>query len=158
MKDQDAILATAAASPPRRWFALIVVSGLGWLLLYLALSAQAAPGWTGFLIALGVGALWLALRLWQATARALVLTDEGLFDSDGTVLARIEDIASVDRGIFAMKPSNGFILRLRRPGPRAWHPGLWWRLGRRVAVGGVTAASQTRPMADILTIRLQDRR
>jgi hypothetical protein len=41
------------------------------------------------------------------------------------VLARIDEIASLDRGTFAFKPSNGFLLRLSRKGTRVWRPGLW---------------------------------
>jgi hypothetical protein len=80
-----------------------------------------------------------------------------LTDSEGTVLARVEDIVAVNRGAFAIKPSNGFTLTLKNPAPRAWQPGLWWRLGRRVAVGGVTPGSQARPMADIIAVMVARR-
>jgi hypothetical protein len=73
------------------------------------------------------------------------------------VLARIDDVVAVDRGMFAIKPSNGFMLKLKTPAPRAWHPGLWWRLGRRLAVGGVTPGSQTRPVADIISVMIAER-
>ncbi len=154
----DDILATAGASQPRRIFAVAVMAGLGVLLVWLALSAPPAnPFWTGFLVGLGVVALVLARRLWRATSHTLILRESGLYDSDGTTLALIEDIRKVDRGTFAMKPSNGFIVLLNRSAGRGWRPGLWWRFGRRVAVGGVTAGSQTKPMADILTLRLSER-
>ena len=66
------------------------------------------------------------------------------------------NIASVDRGAFAFKPSNGFTVRLKSPAPRAWLPGLWWRLGRRVGVGGATPGKAARDMADVITILLKD--
>jgi hypothetical protein len=94
----------------------------------------------------------VAYKLQLATTRKLFLTEEALTDSEGTMIARVEDIVAVNRGAFAMKPSNGFTLTLKNPAPRAWQPGLWWRLGRRVAVGGVTPGSQARPMADIIAI------
>ena len=75
-------------------------------------------------------------------------------DSDGTVIARLDNIEKVDRSAFAMKPSNGFLIILKEPGPRVWRPGLWWRLGRRVAVGGVTNGAHTRPMADMMKLKL----
>ena len=49
------------------------------------------------------------------------------------------------------------MILLKTPGRRVWRPGLWWRLGRRVAIGGVTAASQTKPLADILTMKVLER-
>ena len=72
-------------------------------------------------------------------------------------VAAWDDIARVERGAFALRPSNGFLLHLHAPGPRAWAPGLWWRLGRRLGVGGVTAAGQSKGMAEILTAMLVER-
>ena len=77
-------------------------------------------------------------------------------DSSGTVLARIDEIRSVVRGTFALKPSNGFTLVLNSKKPRAWMPGLWWRLGRRVGVGGVTNAGQAKFMAERISMMIKD--
>ena len=148
----DEVLATVHASPPRRAMGFGTLAGLGVLLLYIAFMQPPALHWQVFLIVLGAGALWLAQHMWQVTGRHLELTATELRDSDGTVLARVEDIASVDRSAFAMKPSNGFSIKTHRPQARCWRPGMWWRIGRRVAVGGVTPGSQTRPMADIISM------
>ena len=146
------------ASPPRRAAAVAMLGALGGLLLAVALAAPpAALGWRLFLLAFGAAALGLAWRLWRATAAALVLTPEGLHDSEGREIAPLADIVSVERGMLAFKPSNGFLLHLARPGPRHWAPGLWWRLGRRVAVGGVTGAGATRAMADLIALRIAQR-
>ena len=64
---------------------------------------------------------------------------------------------SVDRGLFAFKPSNGFVVVLSQGGWRGWAPGLWWRLGRRLGVGGVTSAAQAKAMAEILSIEIARR-
>ena len=85
------------------------------------------------------------------------MTDEAISDSNGLVLARIEDILAVDRGAFAMKPSNGFTLKLKTKQPRGWAPGLWWRLGNRVGVGGATAAGQSKFMAEQIALRIAGR-
>jgi hypothetical protein len=63
----------------------------------------------------------------------------------------------VERGAFAFKPSNGFLVRLDKPLGRGWAPGLWWRLGRLLGVGGVTSASQSKAMAEILSLELARR-
>lgn len=145
------------ASAARRTIGVASLGGLGALLLYITLATPPAPGWQAFLIAMGLGALWMAHRTWKATALALILTGEALRDSTGMVLARIDEIERIDRGMFAMKPSNGFALVLRQPRAHAWRPGLWWRLGRRVAVGGMAAAAQTRPLADVMTAMVAER-
>jgi len=69
----------------------------------------------------------------------------------------VADIERVDRGVFAFKPSNGFLVRTREPSARAWRPGLWWRFGRRIGVGGVTSANQTKAMSEILAAMLAER-
>ncbi len=149
MKQEE--LARITASPSRRLIGVAAMLGLGGLLLYMAVTT---PGmhilFRGILFVLGLGGLWVSQVMWQATGHALILTEEALTDSDGTVIARLDQIAKVDRGMFAMKPSNGFLIVLKEPAPRVWRPGLWWRVGRRVAVGGVTAGGQTRPVADIM--------
>ena len=71
-------------------------------------------------------------------------------------MARLEAVEGVERGAFAFKPSNGFLLRLSAPGPRAWSPGIWWRLDRRVGVGGVLRAGEARAAADLMHLMLQE--
>ncbi|MEJ6609340.1 MAG: hypothetical protein QNL63_06380, partial [Paracoccaceae bacterium] len=73
------------------------------------------------------------------------------------VIAYVDQIVSIDRGMLAFKPSNGFIFKVKTAQPRAWNPGLWWRFGRRVGVGGVTPGSSTKMMADIIAAKLAER-
>lgn len=151
MTDDSEVLATITASAPRRWLAVACLLGLAFLLIYIAIARPPALGWQVFLLGLGGGALWVAERMRQVTRRVIELTATELRDSSGTVIARLDEIENVDRGFFAFKPSNGFLVRTRKPaGPRAWNPGLWWRIGRQIGVGGVTPGSQTKMASDIL--------
>lgn len=160
MAAQDApVIARLEPSAGRRIFSLVALAGLGALLLQIALARPPQHlGWQVFLLVLGGLCIWLAVTLWQATARGLVLREDGLWEVGGRRLAALEDIASVDRGIFAFKPSNGFLVTLARPLPRAWAPGLWWRFGRRLGVGGTTPGAGARAMADALAVMLDRRR
>ena len=99
----------------------------------------------------------MARRLWIATLDRLELTKEVLRTSAGDVIAVVEEIEALDRGVFAFKPSNGFLIRTKKPDARSWAPGLWWRIGRRIGVGGVTAASQTKFMSEVLTAMMAER-
>jgi hypothetical protein len=156
--DDEVIIALQPA-PARRAIGTAIVAALGVLLIWLAVVAPPASAlWLAFLLGLGALALWAALRMWQATGNAVELTEAGLRDSDGTVIADFDAIEGIDRGLFAFKPSNGFLLTLSRPGARAWRPGLWWRTGRRVGVGGLTPRGPARAMADAIQIRLAARR
>lgn len=154
----DDILARVSASKPRRAFGVAVLASLGGMLIYLAFAAPPAGfGFQVMLLGFGAIALYAANRMWVLTQSALELTETTLRLSDGTVLARTEDIVGIDRGMFAFKPSHGFTLKLRHRAARGWHPGMWWRIGRRLAVGGVTPGSQTKIMADVITAMIAER-
>jgi len=152
--DEEGIYARVAASGPRRWLAYGMQVLLGAILVYVALAFPIAPLGLVFLLVFGVVMLWQAERLRRATTMQIVLTDADLRDTSGVVLASLSDIERVERGAFALKPSHGFTIVLRSKKPRAWAPGLWWRIGRRVGVGGVTQSGQAKFMAEQLAIRL----
>lgn len=154
--DPAAIRARLAAPPARRMVATGMIAALGVLILWIAVAhPPAALGWRLFLLAGSAGTLWLAVRLWQATGVVLELTGVELREAGGRRLARIDEIEAVNRGVFALKPSNGFTLVLRAAPGAVWAPGLWWRLGRRVGVGGVTGRFEGRRMADALTFAVE---
>ncbi len=153
----DEVLATVQAAPARRWMAVGMLLVLGAMLIYVALTTPSDLHWRAFLLITGGAALWMGDRLRRATEHALELTETELRSTDGTVLARIDQIETVERGAFAFKPSNGFLITLHASGPRVWHPGLWWRIGRRVGVGGVVAAAQTKFMSEILSAQVAER-
>lgn len=155
--DSDGVLARVHASAMRRGFACLVLYGLGALLIYVALVRPLAAEWLVFLLGFSAAILALAEAMRRATARSLILTDEALCDDTGRVLIMVEDIVRVERGVFALKPSNGFTLVLKTPAARAWQPGLWWRIGRRLGVGGVVAAGPAKFMAERITILLAER-
>lgn len=153
----DEVVATIEASAPRRIMGVGMLAAVGVILLYVAFSTPPSAAWLVFLLAVGLGALWLAMRMWQATAHRIELTEEVLRCSDGTEIARVADIEIIDRGFFAFKPSNGFLMRTKTPAARAWYPGLWWRAGRRIGVGGVTPGAQSKATSEILAAMIARR-
>lgn len=157
-EDDNEVLAVARASMGRRILGLSSLSLLGFLLIYVAFSQSPALLGQIFLIAVGSGALWLANAMRLSTSGSVELTPLMLRSSDGTVIARIEDIVSMDRGVFAFKPSNGFLLKTK-PGTtgRQWRPGLWWQMGRRVGIGGMTPGHQTKFMSELLSALMAKR-
>jgi len=149
-------IATLTPSPIRRAFSITVLMVLGVLLIYLAFTASlASVARQIFLIAVGIGALSLGDRIRRASALSIVMTQDTITDSSGRELCRMDDIVSIDRGMFAFKPASGFLVRTKLPLGRHWSPGLWWRFGRSIGIGGATPASQGKLMADIIAHRLQ---
>lgn len=150
--ENEEVMATIRPSRARRGFGILALGLLGLILIYVAFAQPPSDlGWQLFLLIFGVAVIWAADVMRRATAHSLELTETVLRSTDGRILAEISEVRNIDRGLFAFKPSNGFLVSLRKPKARAWAPGLWWRIGRRVGVGGVTDASQTKIMAEILT-------
>ena len=156
MSDEK-VLARITASTPRRFLGVGMLVFLGGLLIYMAFAAPPSLLWQACLLGFGAGSVWFAMVMYRATETELELTETELRDTAGIVLAYIADVQKVDRGAFALKPSNGFTLTMNRPQARCWRPGLWWRLGRRVAVGGVTSGALTRPVADVIATIIAQR-
>lgn len=156
MPDDD-IHMQLSASPGRRVVGVGSVAILGAIMLYLSVVQPPSFGWQVFMIVFAAASFWMAQRMWHATAHRLELTPNGLRSSDGRVLASMEDVVAIDRGVFAFKPSNGFTVKLSRKGSFAWEPGLWWRIGQRVGVGGVTPRTPAQVMAEEIQMRIPQR-
>ena len=148
---QEDVLARVEASGPRRWAGVAMLTTIGVLVVYVALAAPPALGWQVFLIAVGVASFWLAQRMWLATQDAIELTRTELRTRSGQLICLVEDVEAVETGAFAFKPSNGFLVRTRTAGGNRWAPGLWWRVGHRVGIGGMTSATETKFLSQTLT-------
>ncbi|GGL62114.1 hypothetical protein [Wenxinia marina] len=152
--DVRGVLLEISPSPPRRAVAVGAFYAIGGLSAWLAVGPSPPALFAVLLMAVAILALLAGEALRRATRRHILLTEEGLADSEGIMLARWDEMAALERGAFAMKPSNGFLLIRRTPGPRGWVPGVWWRLGRRVGVGGVLSRQPTRFLAEQIEQRL----
>ncbi len=151
------MIARISPSPFRRFLAIGILMMLGGLLIYLAL-AQPPSSFVGqaFLLLGGGLVLYLAEHVRRATRLTIELADGRISDSTGRELCRLDEIKSVERGAFAFKPSNGFLIHLKHRKSRVWAPGLWWRTGRRVGIGGVTPVSQAKFMAEMIAYQLRE--
>ncbi|MGB3245258.1 MAG: hypothetical protein WBB25_12030 [Sulfitobacter sp.] len=141
------VLAEMRATPSRRVAGLFSLLALACLLIYVVLTRPPEQPWQILLLGLGLGAFWVALKMYHATASAVLLTDQGLHDADGTLIVALADIRHVDRGFLAFKPSHGIVLRAATAGGAQWRPGLWWRIGTRIGIGGMTPAHQAKTMS-----------
>ncbi|MEP3347827.1 MAG: hypothetical protein ABJN34_02345 [Litoreibacter sp.] len=156
--EHSEVIAGLVPSAPRRFFGVAVLYALGGLLLYLVLVQPPEGLHLIFLLGLiGAACIYGGYRMWDVTGEMIELTMDELRTSDGRVICRIDDVEKVDRGFFAFKPSNGFLMKLKQPHPKAWAPGLWWRVGKRVGVGGLTSGAQGKVMADTLAALIAHR-
>jgi hypothetical protein len=151
-------LTTIRPQQARRWVAIAILWALSGLLIWVAIGLEESSlVWRAILVLFGGVVLLLANKLRMATQYDLVLYKDRLEDGAGRVVCNIDDIEKLDRGVFAFKPSNGFLIRTKSARPRGWAPGLWWRVGRFIGVGGVTPAGQTKVMAEFVQTMLLER-
>ena len=137
---------------------LITIPGylVAWFV-WVAAVPQPALFWQVAFLAAGLAAFLASHRMYRDTNDTIVLTREVLASGSGEEIARVANVSAVERGAFAFKPSNGFLVRLAEPdGKPAWRPGLWWRRGTFIGIGGVVPGGQSRAMAEVLTALILD--
>ncbi len=157
--DPFEVLAEIPPRPARRYAAVAMTVILGALVLWIGVALpQENLAYTVFLVALGAGCLWQARAIWNVSAHTLQLTRTDLREDSGRVLTTIDNVARVDRGAFAFKPASGFLVKLKEPvPPLVYAPGVWWRAGRTLAVGGVTGRQDGKTVADLMIVMLAKR-
>ncbi len=154
---EDKLLARLRVGGARRVVAILAVTLLGGAVLYLAAAEGMDIGWRAFLIGLGAIMLWGAWAIQKATETDLLLKRSGLYDASGRMIAEMDNIDAVDRGVFAVKPPSGFVIRLKKRMKSGWAPGVWWRVGRKIGIGGAVSGLETKAVAEILELALADR-
>lgn len=156
--EAGAELARLDASQPRRVIGVGVQIALAGLMVVVAVGlGRDQMALRLLLLVLGGLVAYGAVLTWRATAVGLVLTEAALRDGNGRLLAEVPNMREVSRGAFAIKPSHGFSLVLHKGAGFAWVPGMWWRVGKRVGVGGVTPAQPAKYMAEVITAMIAGR-
>ena len=117
-------------------------------------------------ISLGQGLVWgmatllliAALKLWRDTGVSVRLVGTRLEDSHGALIVQIEDVETLTRTHFSFRPSNGFMLSLKREYDPRWCMGLYWRAGKRAAFGGAVSGAEAKKLAEAIERHLSQRR
>jgi hypothetical protein len=156
MEWMEAPLASLSCSPTKRIVIALIGLSVGGLIVYSAMtSASHSIIFKAALLLGGVITLLITLRTYQALGQSIFLTEQGLFLDSGQKLVAIEEVESVNRSAFAFKPSNGFVIVTRQSGQTGWAPGLWWRVGRSLGIGGSTPPAEGKFMADKINELIQ---
>jgi len=141
----ETIKLVAPFVPARRWFGVFSL-GLPAFLIAALLVQGAITNVLSVILLLIVAAVFgsAAYRMATVPDAGIVFDGHSLSTEDGVLLAAIEDIAEVQTGIFAMRPSNGFTLIMKKAGKMPTRPGIYWRQGRHMGVGGLLRAAEAK--------------
>lgn len=157
---EDRVLIRLPASPLRRWTTMVLLAVFAAIFLQVGfeLPLERPIAKIGAML-LGLAVIWQGVLIWRAGGRVLELTTSALIETGtGRVLARIEDIDRLDRSIIAWRPATGFLILLKQPASGlSGTPGMWWRIGRRIGVGGITPKLEGKAMAELLDEMLRSR-
>jgi hypothetical protein len=138
-----------------RWIIVIAVAFVFVLTVAIAGRASASNPFIVFInLPAALALAWFGYAMATAKATSVTFDGETLTDDAGVVICALDEIHSVERGFALFKPSGGFALVLKAEKERAWSPGLWWRIGQRVGIGGATPGRSSRNMADAITIAM----
>ncbi len=136
-----------------RWIMLIAIVVLFVMTIGAAFDLIAEKPIPALVLALMAAVIgWFGQALLFTKAKAVLLEDGRLFDDSGTEICHLDDVAEIEKGLHLFKPSSGFVLKLKEKQQTGWSPGLWWRIGHRVGVGGATPGRRAKAMADAIVM------
>ena len=152
--EENETLIVLRVSPVKSFLGSALLVTLGFTLLYSIHKKTAEENIILDLIFLSVALtlIYYGWRIIKAKQTGVKLTKLGIYDLNNTLLYRTSDIKYLDRGIFAIKPANGFIIHLNKPLAFHWHPGLFWCIRKRLAIGGLLSKQECKAFADLLEI------
>ncbi len=154
----DDVIARLEPSLGRRWFGALSLGALGLVLIWYTFTQPQDMLLLRILTpVLGVAFIWQAQWNLRVSKTGIYLTRQGLFDAQNRQIVALYNMAEVDRGVFAFKPSNGFLIRLHEAEPKGWAPGLYWRFGKRLGIGGATHPGHNKMMSDAIEVLIMER-
>ncbi len=134
-----------------RWIMLAAIVALFAMTLMAAIDLMARSTFPAVILALFAAAIgWFGQALFFTKARAVIFEEGRLYDDSGIEICHVDDVSELEKGLHLFKPSSGFVLKLKSKQTLAWSPGLWWRIGHRVGVGGATPGRRAKAMADAI--------
>ena len=153
MKEIEELI-TLKMSKLKRLSGALLIFVLGTTLLF-SVYKKSNPGYTVYeslFLLVGLILIFVSWRIGRARLTGIKLTKSGIYDLNDVKLCAILDINYIDRRTFAIKPANGFIIHLKNSAKSFWIPGLCWRIGKRLAIGGMLSKQECKAFANLLEI------
>ena len=94
--------------------------------------------------------LWFIRFLKRYSKIGFLINQSGLFNLDGSIICKMDDIERIDISPYTFKSANGFIVILKTKSSFNLTPGLYWRLGKRISIGGLVSKSESKFLSQTL--------
>ena len=94
--------------------------------------------------------LWFRRFLKRFSKVGFLINQSGLFNLDGSIICEIGDIEKIDVSPYTFKSANGFIVILKTKTSFKSIPGLYWRLGKRLSIGGLVSKTESKFLSQAL--------
>ena len=95
-------------------------------------------------------AFWFRSFLKRYSKVGFLINQSGLFNLDGSIICEIGDIERIDVSPYTFKSANGFIVILKTKSSFKSIPGLYWRLGNRLSIGGLVSKNESKFLSQTL--------
>ena len=130
----------------------LVIFGLLLFLCYTISKIEEDLTLLDFLLIPTIIFLWLCFRkfLKRYSKVGFLINQSGLFNLDGSVICEIGDIERIDVSPYTFKSANGFIVILKTKSSFKSIPGLYWRLGKRISIGGLVSKNESKFLSQTL--------
>ena len=102
------------------------------------------------LLGLVLLALWFKRFLKRYSKVGFQINSTGLYDLETNLICKIDDIHKVDVSPYTFKSANGFIVFSKTKSKFRSVPGLYWRLGNRISIGGLISKNESKFLSTTL--------
>lgn len=154
----DNIILKLKPSRGRRIVGAVLLMLCGFFILfYTVFAAQDALFFRVAALLIGALFLWQAQWNLRVSNTTITLTKEGLYAANGDLICRVSNMVEIDDGWFSFKPSNGFLVRLYEAEDPKWARGLYWRIGKRLGVGGAIEPAEVKALSAQLSLLIRER-
>ena len=123
-----------------------VIFILSLFLIYTLLTLNDKISFSDFLLIpiLVISILWFRRFLSRYSKIGFVISTDGLFDLNMDLICTIDDIKKIDVSPYTFKSANGFIILLKTKSSFKSIPGLYWRVGKRISIGGLVSKNESK--------------
>ena len=94
--------------------------------------------------------LWLKRFLNRYSKIGFLINELGMFNLDESLIFKMDEIERIDVSPYTFKSANGFIILLKTKSSFKFIPGLYWRLGNRISIGGLVSKNESKFLSTTL--------